>query len=163
MRKNILFILLILLCLNTVTAQLFIPIDEGYDGVKLGYYRGTDYAFLSQDNNWTGTNIFKNFTWINYEQFNVTGQINATGIMAENIYTQSKVINESENYLDKIKDKDKLKTKETHYSYVDNIMGSGYNGLDMEERVVVLEGAVNELFTVLCNKNILKKEDGCMS
>ena len=86
-----------------------------------------------------------------------------TGLMVENIFTQSKTIKDNTSYIDKIKDKDKLKFKETHYAYVDNIMGSGYSGLDLEERVVVLEGAVNELFTVLCSKNILKKEDGCIN
>ncbi len=74
------------------------------------------------------------------------------GIMAENIYTQSKTIKDGINYIDKIKDKNKLKVKENHYSYVENIMGSGYDGLDLEDRIVVLEGAVNALTTELCDK-----------
>jgi len=74
------------------------------------------------------------------------------GIMAENIFTQSKTIKDGINYIDKIKDKNKLKVKENHYSYVENIMGSGYDGLDLEDRIVVLEGAVNALTTELCDK-----------
>jgi len=31
-------------------------------------------------------------------------------------------------------------------------MGSGYDGLDLEDRIVVLEGAVNALTTELCDK-----------
>jgi len=62
------------------------------------------------------------------------------GIMAENIFTQSKTIKDGINYIDKIKDKNKLKVKENHYSYVENIMGSGYDGLDLEDRIVVLVG-----------------------
>lgn len=84
MQKNIIYIILLLLTLSTVTAQLYIPIDEGYNGVKLGYYRGNDYGYLSQNNTWIGNQIFdgnvtiNNATIINYEILNVTGNVTAT-------------------------------------------------------------------------------------
>ena len=38
------------------------------------------YALLDGDNNWTGVNTFYNYTWINYENFDVNGTMNVTEI-----------------------------------------------------------------------------------
>jgi len=73
--------------------------------------------------------------------------------MVEEIYTQSKVIDENKNYFNNLKNKTKLKTKETHFAYNSNIMNSGHSGLQMEDRIVELEGFANMLMIELCEKN----------
>lgn len=75
------------------------------------------------------------------------------GIIVENIYTQSKMPETGVDYFDKLKEGDKLKVKETHYSYVENIFGSELNGLSMEDRVVVLEGFANQIMFEMCDKD----------
>jgi len=67
-----------------------------------------------------------------------------TGIMAEEIYTQSRTISPNEDYLEKFT-RENLEDKETHKNYVSNIKGTGKDGLDMEARIVELEGAILEL------------------
>jgi len=75
-----------------------------------------------------------------------------TGIIAEEIFTQSKTIEDGVDYVEKIKDGNKLKNKRTHYAYNPNILESGLEGLNMEERIVVLEGALNKVLTETCEK-----------
>ena len=81
------------------------------------------------------------------------------GIMSKTILTLSKVPENNVSYIDKLKDRDKLENKSEHYAYE---IIEGYETLNMEERIVALEGAVNEIFTLLCDKGILKKADGCL-
>lgn len=84
-----------------------------------------------------------------------------TGIIAENIYTQSKTIKDGKDYFEKLKDKDKLKNKKTHYSLIENVMGTELDGLSVEDRIVELEGFANQMILLLCDRNVLKKADGC--
>jgi len=78
------------------------------------------------------------------------------GIMAENIYTQSKTINSSINYLDKFT-KEKIENKYTHKNKeVKIIKGKPETLLNVEDRIVDLEGLALELkklFENLFNKN----------
>lgn len=74
-----------------------------------------------------------------------------TDIMAEEIYTQSKVINPNINYKDIFKNRDDLDEKTEHYAYVSNIKDTGKDGLSVEDRIVALEGMVNEMAQTLCS------------
>jgi len=87
-----------------------------------------------------------------------------TGIMTEHIYTESKTIEDGVDYVAKLNDKEKLKNKQQHYAYalLTDEEGNTYETLDVEERLVVLEGAYNQMWTILCDKGILKKGDGCL-
>jgi len=64
-----------------------------------------------------------------------------TDIMAEEIYTQSKTIDSNEDYLDKFT-LSQLDTKESHKNYKRNIGKTGLDGLNMEDRIVDLEGVI---------------------
>ena len=78
-----------------------------------------------------------------------------TDLMVNNLFTKSKTIDNSTNYLDKFKNKTKILTKEDHYAKkvkVD-IQGNNITVLDMEARIVELEGFANALMLELCSKN----------
>jgi len=67
-----------------------------------------------------------------------------TSIMAEEIYTQSKTIDINEDYYNKFTI-EQLRDKETHKNYERNILGSNKDGLNMEDRIVDLEGVILDL------------------
>jgi hypothetical protein len=78
--------------------------------------------------------------------------------MAENIYTQSKTpkLDGTVNYLTNFKDKTKLDNKLTHYAkktLVFPTQNKTEQVLNMEDRIVELEGFANQLMTELCLKN----------
>lgn len=77
-----------------------------------------------------------------------------TGIMAENIYTQSKVINLIDNYALKFLDADLLSDKLIHKNKETLILpDKEENVLNMEDRIVDLEGAFNDhMFCMYANK-----------
>lgn len=79
------------------------------------------------------------------EAVNVSnGTVDTNNLLAENIYTKSKVISSSENYVEKLIG-GKIDKKETHFAYNVDL-----NGLSMEDRIVALEGAVLQLTQELC-------------
>lgn len=77
-----------------------------------------------------------------------------TDVLAENIFTQSKTINPTTNYLD-LFDRNLISNKETHYAYVNDIKKTKKSGLNVEDRIVALEGAIVELKE---ENNLLKTE-----
>ena len=82
-----------------------------------------------------------------------------TGIMAENIYTQSKVIDDKKDYWNEFT-KEKIGTKETHKNYElltsSNIKEEDRGVLNVEDRIVDLEGVILEIkkiIQLMLNKN----------
>jgi len=73
-----------------------------------------------------------------------TGDINLTAdvIDAETIYTNSKTTKLSKKYSTAFSNRERLSSKQSHYAYVNT---SGKERLDLETRIVYLEGAMNEL------------------
>jgi hypothetical protein len=81
-----------------------------------------------------------------------------TGIMAEEIFTESLVITPSTNYSALFQSKSDLSNKQSHYAYEPNVKGTGKSGLSVEERIVALEGALVEAYELIeeLNQEILK-------
>jgi len=53
---------------------------DGPGGISRYEYERDYIGFLDNNNNWTSINIFTNYTWINYESFNVSGTMNVSEI-----------------------------------------------------------------------------------
>ncbi len=74
-------------------------------------------------------------------------------LMVEDILTKSKVPKPDKDYLKDLKDIEKLSNKETHYAKKNiDVEGINTSMLDMEERIVLLEGALNQMITEVCAK-----------
>lgn len=74
--------------------------------------------------------------------------LDADIISAETIYTESKVPQPNINYMDKF-DIGVIDKKATHYAIEFNVKGE--DRLNMEDRIVALEGAIAQLSTELCS------------
>jgi len=77
-----------------------------------------------------------------------------TGIMAENIYTQSKVPQPNINYMKRFFDRASLWTKATHYAYTiltnEDIPEDKRGVLSVEDRIVEIEGALSQMAVETC-------------
>lgn len=83
-------------------------------------------------------------------------------IVTDAVYTLSKLASENKSYIKEIAENDIYK-KSSHYALVNGTLlnGTRIQMLDMEKRIAELEGINKQLVLLLCQKNILKKEDGC--
>ena len=103
-------------------------LNEGVDVTCEGADARQTFALLNKN-----MNLFENIT-----EFD-------TGIMAEDIYTQSKVINVIDNYALKFLDGSSLSDKLTHKNKeIINLPDRDEDVLNMEDRIVDLEGAFND-------------------
>lgn len=80
MRKLYLFLLIVVLfSLASVSVLGRNALDSS--GLMSRYESDrSSLAFLGGNNNFTGVNIFQNYTWINYQSFNVSGTMNVSEI-----------------------------------------------------------------------------------
>lgn len=107
-------------------------------------------ALLAEDNDPTTLEIF-----LFQQCMDLLERNTFKSVYAENYYTMSKVPISSKNYVESF-DIDTLKNKQTHYS-VENYKGTKV--LNMETRIVELEGAIAQLSTELCS--VSKKYTWC--
>ncbi|MEX1384440.1 hypothetical protein [Lutibacter sp.] len=116
-----------------------ISVLQGYEQKKVdGVNLDCKQVMLSKYNNYIDS-------YLNPKETPNGLMIDTDIISAQAIYTESKTVHPSTNYADIFKQD--ISKKETHYA-VKNIAGS--DRLDVEERIVALEGAMQQIITESC-------------
>jgi len=129
---------------------------EEYEEVIYPYTKQEEGVMLDKQINLQGQALAEYRSAIDVKQ--ITGEYSSpaldTGtIMVDSILTKSKVPKVDKDYLKDLKDITKLSDKETHYAKKNVVIdGVDTSVLDLEERVVLLEGALNQMITEVCAK-----------